>query len=499
VTTFAELRAAVAPGGRAVGDAAAWPATPLGWVRVMRARVPAFDALDTADIAILPASALAIIAPTREEAEAIAAAVAAAHAGGVLLVESETPEESARLSEVEAPLLREGVPAVRMPRTDVAALERSVAGFLVNERAELDRQAGLLEARLERVALDGGGAAALVAEVAAFLGRPVALEGRRGHAIAVHAPPGSADAAAAVARYHGRSRAASLRVGLPSGGGVVGSVALLGDEPPGELERAALARAAGVIALELAREEAVGRAREGARRSDVLPAAGPPWVMLLARQRAAAAGGDGDDDGAGDRARRESVRREVRALANTKRLGLRGDADSLEIRAVLAAPDDTDRGGLELAGRIAALLDRPVAVSKPFRGAADRPAAEAEARDTLQAAERLASPPNVAQASRRPAYRLLGDLHNLPDGVVHARALLQPLLDGRPDVRREHLATLRALLDRGGVNEAAAALGVHRNTVTYRTRRIEALTGWHLSDPELRLPLAVALRLVQDD
>jgi DNA-binding PucR family transcriptional regulator len=73
------------------------------------------------------------------------------------------------------------------------------------------------------------------------------------------------------------------------------------------------------------------------------------------------------------------------------------------------------------------------------------------------------------------------------------------LLDSRPDVRREHLATLRALLDRGGVNEAAGALGVHRNTVAYRARRIEALTGWRLSDPELRLPLALAVRLVQDD
>jgi DNA-binding PucR family transcriptional regulator len=93
----------------------------------------------------------------------------------------------------------------------------------------------------------------------------------------------------------------------------------------------------------------------------------------------------------------------------------------------------------------------------------------------------------------------LGALHNLPDGERLARALLEPLLTGRADIRREHLATLRALLDHGGVNEAAAALGVHRNTIAYRVRRIEALTGWRLSDPEIRLPLAVALRLVQDD
>ena len=118
---------------------------------------------------------------------------------------------------------------------------------------------------------------------------------------------------------------------------------------------------------------------------------------------------------------------------------------------------------------------------------------------TLEAVETLAEPPTVARADRLPAYRLLGNLHNVPDGARLARALLEPLLAGRPDVRREHLATLRAVLDHAGLAEAAAALGVHRNTVAYRVRRIETLTGWRLGDPELRLPLAVALRLVQTD
>ncbi|HVL54576.1 MAG TPA: helix-turn-helix domain-containing protein, partial [Vitreimonas sp.] len=80
-----------------------------------------------------------------------------------------------------------------------------------------------------------------------------------------------------------------------------------------------------------------------------------------------------------------------------------------------------------------------------------------------------------------------------------ARALLEPLLGGRRDVAQEHLATLRAVLDHPGIAEAAVALGVHRNTVAYRLRRIEALTGWRLSDPELRLALGVAVRLVQTD
>jgi DNA-binding PucR family transcriptional regulator len=41
-------------------------------------------------------------------------------------------------------------------------------------------------------------------------------------------------------------------------------------------------------------------------------------------------------------------------------------------------------------------------------------------------------------------------------------------------------------------------LGVHRNTVAYRVRRIESLGGWDLQDPELRLSLAIAVRIVQE-
>jgi DNA-binding PucR family transcriptional regulator len=76
--------------------------------------------------------------------------------------------------------------------------------------------------------------------------------------------------------------------------------------------------------------------------------------------------------------------------------------------------------------------------------------------------------------------------------------VLAPVLDARPDVRRERLATLRALLAYGGVGEAAAALGVHRNTIAYRVRAIEAATGWRLADPELRLAIAAAVELMQD-
>jgi DNA-binding PucR family transcriptional regulator len=96
-----------------------------------------------------------------------------------------------------------------------------------------------------------------------------------------------------------------------------------------------------------------------------------------------------------------------------------------------------------------------------------------------------------------PAYRLLAALGNLPDDRIQATALLEPLSAGRPSSVRERLATLRAVLDHGAAGEAAAALGIHRNTLAYRVRNLETLTGWDLDDPDLRLALAVAIRIVQ--
>jgi DNA-binding PucR family transcriptional regulator len=138
-----------------------------------------------------------------------------------------------------------------------------------------------------------------------------------------------------------------------------------------------------------------------------------------------------------------------------------------------------------------------VAVSRPFRTNADRSAAEADARATLEAVEALAKPPSVARADRLPAYRLLGNLHNLPDGARQARELLEPILVGRPEVQRERLDTLSAVLGSPSLNEAAARLGVHRNTIAYRIARLEDLAGWDLADPDLRFALELAVRLVQ--
>lgn len=494
MTDLATLAAELLPGATWVGEGVGGDAAarrPVAWVRVLRARVPAFDALDPGDLVIAPASALAVVAPAALELRELVAALAAVPVSGVLLVEGEIPW----VDDPAAVVTDAGLPALLVPRTDPQELERSIVGFIVARGAELERQAALLEAELRRRALEGGGATALVATVSSFLGRALALEAGGGAPVVVHAPAQAPAAATDAARYQARTgdrSAVALRVPLPSASGAEGSLVVLGSEPASELARVTLPRVAGLVALELAREEAIRGAADRARRAEPMPGAGPPWVVVLARQREPGA----EDDAPAAREMREGVRRAIRLLAPARRLALRGDADSVEIRLVAAGTPEEAR---RLVERIGEALGRPVAVSRPFGHAGDRPASEAEARTTLEAALALDEQPAIARADRLPIYRMLGALHKLPDGERLARAVLQPLLDARPDIRRERLATLRALLAHGGVGEAAAALGVHRNTVAYRVRAIEAATGWRLADPELRLSLAVALRLVHDE
>lgn len=497
MTDLATLAAELLPGGAWARGAPGETSRQIAWVRMLRARVPAFDALDPGDLVIVPASSLAVVAPGPAELASLVEALAAVPISGALLVDGEPgPAGGEALDAAAKQLAAADIPALRVGRTDPASLERSVVGFIVGRGAELERQATLLESELRRRALEGAGAAALVAVVSSFLGRALALEAGRGRAVVVHAPAEVPRAAADAATYQARSgdpaNAVALRVGMPSATDAEGALVVLGSEPASELARVTLPRVAGLLALELAREEAVRGAADRARRTEPMPSLGPPWVVIVARQREPGS----EDDSPAEREGRETVRRATRLLAPARRMSLRGDADSLEVR--LVAGGTAEEIG-QLAERVAGLLGRPVAISRPFTTAGERPAAEAEARATLEAALLLDRPPRLAHADRLPLYRMLGAVHKLPDGPRLARAVLEPLLDARPDVRRERLDTLRALLAHGGVGEAAAALGVHRNTVAYRLRRIEAATGWRLADPELRLPLAVALGLVQEE
>jgi purine catabolism regulator len=464
----------------------------VAWVRVLKARTPAFDALEQDDLALAAESTLRSLAGLAVEPLSVVEALANARASGLLVIGDGQTDEG-----LVAPILERagglGLAAFALAHGEVAPLERSTIGYVVNGRAELEQRAATLEAELERAALAGAGVDGLAATIARFLSRPVAIEADDGSALALHAPIDAADAAPQVAEYLQRRRGAALRVALPG----AGSLVLLGALPPTELERVVARRISGFLAVLLTR---ASDASPGAleRAAGGLPADGPPWVVIVARQL--------DEAGAQTIDGRERLRADLRRSEPPRRLALRGDATSLELRMV-AAPGPSEPAALALAERVSRRLGRPVAVSAPFDEPAERPFFEAQARATLEAVESLSDADRaalcgpdgalVARADLAPAYRIASAVLGMPDAGRQARALLQPVLSGRPARDRQVLATLRAVLDHAGLAEAANALGVHRNTLAYRLARIEGRTGWRLSDPLIRFSLGVAIRIVQ--
>src|SRR3954449_8451802 len=165
MATLADLRDALFPDAASVGsEVPGRDGVTVGWVRVLRARVPALDVLEAADLVVVPAAALAVVAPTTEQRRDLAQTFAGARVAGALLVmpdervvEGRERQADAGMAELAVALRDVSVPAYRVVRTEPGALERTVIGFLVDRRGEIERQAAELEGRVAPLALAGRG------------------------------------------------------------------------------------------------------------------------------------------------------------------------------------------------------------------------------------------------------------------------------------------------------------------------------------------------------
>ena len=76
-----------------------------------------------------------------------------------------------------------------------------------------------------------------------------------------------------------------------------------------------------------------------------------------------------------------------------------------------------------------------------------------------------------------------------------ARTVLRELIALPTEDRDQLLDTLQAWVDAGGsAKDAGAALFCHPNTIRYRLRRIESLTGRDLDDPADLVEVVAAAR-----
>ncbi|WP_327264598.1 helix-turn-helix domain-containing protein [Streptomyces sp. NBC_01232] len=151
-------------------------------------------------------------------------------------------------------------------------------------------------------------------------------------------------------------------------------------------------------------------------------------------------------------------------------------------RLLPRAADPASAGGADTAPRVTA------GVADPVRGLADLPAAWEQAVAAARAAVAQPRLGPVAQWSAIGPYRLLATLASDPVDDPAARTLLTP-------AHRELARTAEVFLDCAGqAGRAAAALGIHRQTLYYRLGRVEQLTGLDLDEGEDRLLLHMALK-----
>jgi hypothetical protein len=144
----------------------------------------------------------------------------------------------------------------------------------------------------------------------------------------------------------------------------------------------------------------------------------------------------------------------------------------------------------EAAGNGAAAGGRGVTagVSDPVRGLAELATAWDQAAAAASAAAAAPRLGPVAQWSQIGPYRLLAAVAADPVDDPATRALLGP-------AHRELARTAEVFLDCAGqAGRAAAALGIHRQTLYYRLARVEQLTGLDLDEGEDRLLLHMALK-----
>ena len=143
-------------------------------------------------------------------------------------------------------------------------------------------------------------------------------------------------------------------------------------------------------------------------------------------------------------------------------------------------------------------VDARAVVAGPAAGLGSAPTLRTQADRVLDAAQResdLIEPVTTVAASTTGV--LLGEIVALIEEnpeLIDARVLD---LAARDETSGSELTpSLRAYLDHfGDVRAASAALHIHPNTLRYRIRRVQELTGMDLDDPTTRLVVALTLRV----
>ena len=137
-------------------------------------------------------------------------------------------------------------------------------------------------------------------------------------------------------------------------------------------------------------------------------------------------------------------------------------------------------------------------IGNPCSGAADIARSYAEARRALAAGRRMGQVGAICAFADLGIHRLFLRVPEVSDLRSFAHEVLGALREDERSADIDYLATLSAYFrENGSPARAAQRLHVHPNTVSYRIRRIEELTGLSFSAHRDRLMAEVAVEILE--
>jgi purine catabolism regulator len=504
ITVRDVLRLALPPGTLVVAGAGGL-AHQVTWVTTPRATLPAFVNLRGGELALIPVAAAHAL-DERLTLASLVERLAHVPVAAIGAIGDISDEARAAADTVHIPLLH--LPSDVDPRE----VEREIQRLISDYEAQLERRAAQLAELLTRRSLAGAGIGGLLDTIAERTGQGVGCYSAAGELRALSAR-GPARVAlqtlrpVAAGAMNQLGRAVGVQP-LGTAGDRMGFLALAG-EAQDDWDKVAAQRGAAVLALELAKEQAVHAAEERLR-GDFVQAvlAGMPADSEALLRRGQELGYD--------------LRQPHVALLCS--VGESGEATATHAAGLLsagllamklAAPSmRRDDGALcylplaengprarEIAEQLRTriIADLPgvtLALGKEAPTVATWPRSLREAEQALALGRQLLGTERVLDFGDLGVYRLLALLRESSELWEFYRATLAPLADYDRLQDAELLKTLEAFFaNLGNLTRTAQALHVHRNTLLYRLGRIGEISGLDLEDAEERLALWLALKV----
>ncbi|MDP2936684.1 MAG: helix-turn-helix domain-containing protein [Dehalococcoidia bacterium] len=507
------------------------------WASTLRVRPPAFPNLGLGEMALLAADWLEIIDPPLGLAQALDGL--AQRGAAAVAVMGQIPENAIRRAELI------GIPLFQLPdETNIYELEGSIGRHISRQRTILYQRSAEVHRRLMQSSIQGKGMPGLLLELSQGTARAAALLDQWGRVRDIASPPVMKLTAESLSAALDKTWAKGFQGASPVGEGteplVVDLPLLLADWQAigcalalrgqaagyllligkvgqlGPMERLALGQATSVFAGEMAKERAVVEAEsrlKGGFLEELLEGelsdeeemstrashlgydiSGASVVVVFGVEPGQKPKHESRDSGA------STLRRILEAVPpGTPTLCREGDAVVLLPLAGGLEEENPTAKVETLRLKMAKKLEDFVVIAgigRCYPGIRGLQRSYQEARRALALGKDMAPGGRTHYFGSLGIYPVLSPLWGTPEAGAFLEETLGRLLEYDRHNNAELAHTMEVYFSLlGNLGETAEALHLHRNSLSYRLRRIQEVAGISLSDAEACFRIQLALKL----